>query len=134
MEYRLCIIIDGEKKKSAFAFYNQQDHCVYRRVADITCDDVESEYVCVCVRALEYFRKNMRNRYYTEHFSELLDEDKGRVLCSISELVDAWRSYREEKKPIAEKYLPLSEQFDLSSVLFEYCDRSELHERTKQLI
>lgn len=134
MVYRLCVCIDENKKKSAFAVYNQQDFCVYRRVLDMLDGEYESEYVRVCEVALAYFKRNMRNRYYTEHFSELLDEDRGVVLCTLPELVDAFTEYRNDKKPIPDKYAILKEQFDIWSISFEYARESPLLDRTKELI
>ena len=134
MVYRLCVHIDENKKKSAFAVYNQQDFCVYKRVVDMLESNAESEYVRVCEVALAYFKKNMRNRYYTEHFCELLDEDRGVVLCSSRELADAFSSYRNDGDPIPEKYSVLKEQFDIWSISFEYTEQSPLLDRTKELI
>ena len=134
MVYRLCVCIDENKKKSAFAVYNQQDFCVYSRVVDMLESTAESEYVRVCEVALAYFKKNMRNRYYTEHFSELLDEDRGVVLCTSPELAETFCEYREEKKPIPDKYSILKEQFDIWSISFEYTEDSPLLDRTKELI
>ena len=132
--YRLCVCLDKPTKKSAYAFYNQQDFCVYKRVADLVEYDAEREYVRVCLTALEYFRKNMRNRYYTEHFSELLDEDRGVVLCQYKELADAFTAYRNNGTPIPEKYTPLKEQFDIRSISFEYSDGGTLADLTASLI
>ena len=134
MEYRLCICVDERKGKSAFAVYNQQDFCVYRRVIDSLESDAESEYVRVCEIALAYFKRNMRNRYYTEHFSELLDEDRGVVLCTYPALTEAFSKYRNEKKPIPDKYTILKEQFDIWSISFIDADEHELIRRTKELI
>ena len=134
MIYRLCVCVDETKKKSAYAFYNQQDFCVYRRVVESTEANPELEYVRIALIALEYFRKNMRNRYYTEHFSELLDEDRGIVLCQYKELVDAFSSYRNKGEPIPEKYAPLKEQFDIWSISFEYSDGGKLADATASLI
>ena len=134
MVYRLCVCVDPDKKKSAYAFYNQQDFCVYRRVVDMLEQDMECEYVRVCEVALAYFKKNMRNRYYTEHFSELLDEDRGVVLCTVHELAKAFDEYREEKKPIPDKYAILKQRFDIWSISFEYTQESPLLDRTKELI
>ncbi|MBQ2863098.1 MAG: hypothetical protein IJE84_02890 [Clostridia bacterium] len=134
MEYRLCICVDERKGKSAFAVYNQQDFCVYRRVIDSLESDYESEYVRVCETALAYFKRNIRSRYYTEHFSELLDEDRGVVLCTLRELADAFSAYRNEKKAIPEKYALLREQFDIPTVFFEYTAESPQLDRTKELI
>ena len=134
MEYRLCVCVDENSKKSAFAFYNQQEFCVYRRVLDMEESDTCLEYVRMCETALEYFRKNMRNRYYTEHFSELLDEDRAIVLCTDRELVDAFLSYRNDGAPIPPKYESLRVRFDIWSVSFEYIPDSPLHDRTRELI
>ena len=134
MTYRLCVCIDKQTKKSAYAFYNQQDFCVYKRVADLVEYDAEREYVRVCLTALEYFKKNIRNRYYTEHFSELLDEDRGVVLCTVHELAKAFDEYREEKKPIPDKYAILKQRFDIWSISFEYTQESPLLDRTQEPI
>ncbi len=134
MEYRLCVSVNEKREKSAFAFFNQQDFCVYRRVIDCTEPDAELEYVHVCALALAYFRKNMRNRYYTEHFSELLDEDRCRVLCPVRGLVDAFFEYRENSCPIPDSYAALAEQFDIPTVIFELSESSRLQSVTEKLI
>ena len=134
MTYRLCVCIDEQSTRSAYAFYNQQDFCVYRRIVDSLENDTEREYVRVCEIALEYFRKNMRIRYYTEHFSELLDEDRGVVLCPYRELTEAFSAYRNHGTPIPEKYLPLKERFDIWSVSFEFTEKSPLIDATRALL
>lgn len=134
MTYRLCVCIDEQNARSAYAFYNQQDFCVYRRVIDSVETDTEREYVRVCEVALEYFKKNIRNRYYTEHFSELLDEDRGVVLCTYRELADAFDAYRNNAAPVPEKYLPLKERFDIWSVSFVYTEGGALIDATRALL
>ncbi len=124
MTYRLCICTDKQKGKSAYAVFNQQDLCVYRRIIDRLEEDEEREYVRVCAIALCYFCKNIKSRYYTEHFSELLDEDSGIVLCQHKELVSAFLGYRNNSIPPAEKYSPLAEMFDIRSISFEYAEQS----------
>lgn len=134
MTYRLCVYVDEAKGKSAYAFYNQQDFCVYRRVVDSLEADAEREYVRACLAALEYFKKNIRSRYYTEHFSELLDEDRGVILCPYSELVDAFCAYRGDGTPIPEKYAALRGQFDIWSISFEYATEGKLIDLTRALM
>ena len=134
MVYRLCVCVDENKKKSAFAVYNQQDFCVYKRVVDMLEEDSEREYVRVCEAALAYFKKNMRSRYYTEHFSELLDEDRGVVLCTMPALVRAFVEYREANEPIPERFAILKEQFDIWSVSFIDGRGDALIDRTRLLL
>ena len=134
MDYRLCVCVDEEKKKSAFAVYNQQDLCVYRRVLDSIERDAETEYVRVCETALSYFKRNIRNRYYTEHFSELLDEDGGVLLCTVQDICNAFDAYRRGRSDIPEKYELLKEQFDIPSVRFVYAPSDELQQRTRALL
>ena len=134
MEYRLCVFVDNEKKKSAYAFYNQQEFCVYKRVVDALEEDNAHEYVRVCQAALIYFCKNVKNRYYTEHFSELLDEDKGIVLSTEKAVVDAFLACRNGGAQIPRQYLPLAEYFAMPSVSFEYSPDSPLIKRTAELI
>ena len=100
------------ERKSAYAFYNQHDFCVYRRVVDSVLDG-EAEFVRVAKIAVDYFIVNIRSRYYTEHFSELLSEDGGVVLCSYRGVVDAFCAYRESGVSPAPAY----QDFFLSSVM-----------------
>lgn len=137
MEYRLCICTkenSAKRRQSVYAFYNQHEFCVYRRVVDALCADSEEEYVRLVPVALEYFRVNIRNRYYTEHFSELLDEDRGVVLCPYKELVSAFDGYRKNKALIPEKYEALRECFDTPTVRFEYCEHSSVSDACEAII
>ena len=137
MDYRLCISIRENSegiRKSAYAFYNQHDFCVYRRVVDSAESDALAEYVRVAGVALSYFRINIRNRYYTEHFSELLHEDGGVVLCPYKEIVCAFTAYRNDKCKIPEEFIRLAEWFDTPSVRFDYSEESGIQKACDSLI
>ena len=136
MEYRLCISTrensDGQRK-SAFAFYNQHGFCVYKRVVDAALEG-EMEFVRIAKMAVDYFIVNIRSRYYTEHFSELLSEDGGIVLSAYQGVVDAFLSYRENGGELEDTYHPLRDIFDIPSVRFELSSGGELFDRCDALI
>lgn len=136
MEYRLCV----STRKSdlcieyAYAFYNQHDFCVYKKkgVSDL-CERVS--YVNIILTALTYFRTHMRNRYYDEHFSELLYEDEAKVLCSDRELCDVFDAYRRGEVDIdLGIYSSLLEMFDVKSVSFVYSCEANIQKETDKLL
>ncbi len=134
--YRLCVATEKTDSvvKYAFAFYNQHDFCVYRRVGE-ECGKSEREvYILKCAQALTYFLTHIRTRYYTEHFSELLDEDGGIVLCPDRTIADYAVAYREGKCAEIPEYEPLYEHFSERSVRFEYIPEHPLQKKTEELL
>ena len=134
MVYRICVCVDVDRSKSAYAVYNQQDFCVYKRVVDTCESDADREYIRVCDQALAYFKKNIGSRYYTEHFSELLDEDRCVVLCTMPELTEAFDAYRSRGIQLPPELEILCEHLDRSSVSFVDGTGDMLIARTKELI
>ena len=137
MEYRLCISTkkQGDGVRFAYAVYNHHDFCVYKKKGESYDADELSVYVSVCCTALSYFNTYIKNKYYTEHFSELLDEDRSVVICPIKELCDAFLRYRsEDSKEIEAQYAHLLPHFDTRSVSFVFSDRSEIQSRTDALL
>ena len=136
MEYRLCISQKKEQDetKVAYAFYNQHSLCVYKKICTYTLDSADGEYAAVCAQALTYFRTFMRNRYYDEHFSELLDEDGARVLCPDRELCEYAQKVKEGAAADKCAYAPLNEFFYIKSVQFEFSADSTLQQLTDGLL
>lgn len=137
MEYRLCISTKkhGNGVRFAYAVYNHHDFCVYKRKGESECSDETSVYVSVCDTALSYFNTYIKNKYYTEHFSELLDEDGSTVLCPHKALCDAFASRRSgDAGEIAKEYAPLVSHFDTRSVRFVFSEESEIQSRTDALL
>ncbi len=137
MVYRLCVSTSNSEQgvEYAFAFYNQHDFCVYKRKGIGTYSSERAAYIDACAVALSYFCTHIRTRYYTEHFSELLDEDEGVVLCQDALLVDVFNAYREgSNKEKKSEYAPLYEHFDTKSLKFVLeCDHA-LQKRTEELL
>jgi len=137
VNYRLCV---STKKdvcgvRFAYAVYNHHDFCVYKRKGVSEISDELSVYVSVCADAILYFNKYIKNKYYTEHFSELLDEDGSIVLCPCKELCDAFLGYRSgERCDVAEEYSALLDHFATRSVSFEFSEKSEIQSRTDALL
>ncbi len=135
--YRLCVSVKLTDKgtRFAYAFYNQHDFCVYKKTGLSELLVEEDAYINVCSSALRYFTTHIRTRYYTEHFSELLDEDGGIVLCPYSEIADAFKMYREGRDMLKkDRYAPLYEHFDVRSISFVYEACHPLQKRTSELL